>query len=234
MKNHKGIKCVVWDLDNTLWNGILLEGDDLKLKPGIVNVIEELDQRGILHSIASKGVHEDAIRKLKEFKLEKFFLYPEINWNAKSQSIAKIQNKLNIGMDTLMFIDDQPFERDEVKSKHPAVTCIDADEYLNLISNPQLNPKFITQDSAKRRLMYVEDQRRKTAENDFEIVRVPAMKTADDMGLRLVSNMVMLGALVKKSGVFPMKALENALHDLVKSKALKLDINAVRAGTDFV
>jgi 2-oxoglutarate ferredoxin oxidoreductase subunit gamma len=74
----------------------------------------------------------------------------------------------------------------------------------------------------------------KTAENDFEIVRVPAMKTADDMGLRLVSNMVMLGALVKKSGVFPMKALENALHDLVKSKALKLDINAVRAGTDFV
>ncbi|MHA2068530.1 MAG: 2-oxoacid:acceptor oxidoreductase family protein [Candidatus Thorarchaeota archaeon] len=74
----------------------------------------------------------------------------------------------------------------------------------------------------------------KAAENDFEIVSVPAMKTADEMGLRLVSNMVMLGALVKKSEVFPVKALENALKDLIKSKALKLDIDAVRAGTGFV
>ncbi len=73
----------------------------------------------------------------------------------------------------------------------------------------------------------------KEAEHDFEIVNVPAMKTADDMGLRLVSNMVMLGALVKKSGVFPAKALEDALHDLVKSNALKLDIDAVRAGAGF-
>ncbi|MHA2020189.1 MAG: 2-oxoacid:acceptor oxidoreductase family protein [Candidatus Thorarchaeota archaeon] len=74
----------------------------------------------------------------------------------------------------------------------------------------------------------------KAAESDFEIVNIPAMKTADDMGLRLISNMVMLGALVKKSGVFPIKALENTLKDLIKSKALQLDIDAVRAGTDFV
>jgi Pyruvate/2-oxoacid:ferredoxin oxidoreductase gamma subunit len=46
--------------------------------------------------------------------------------------------------------------------------------------------------------------------------------------------MVMLGALVQKSGVFPVKALENALKDLIKSKALKLDIDAIRAGTEFV
>jgi 2-oxoglutarate ferredoxin oxidoreductase subunit gamma len=74
----------------------------------------------------------------------------------------------------------------------------------------------------------------KEAEGVFEILSVPAMETADDMGLRLVSNMVMLGALVKKSGVFPVKALENALKDLVKSNTLKLDIDAIRVGTGFV
>jgi 2-oxoglutarate ferredoxin oxidoreductase subunit gamma len=74
----------------------------------------------------------------------------------------------------------------------------------------------------------------KEAMDNFEIISVPAMKTADDMGLRLVSNMVMLGALVKKSGVFPVKALEKALKDLVKSNALQLDIDAVRAGIGFV
>jgi 2-oxoglutarate ferredoxin oxidoreductase subunit gamma len=74
----------------------------------------------------------------------------------------------------------------------------------------------------------------KEAENDYEIVSIPAMKTADELGLRLVSNMIMLGALVKKSSIFPVKALENALRDLVKSSALPLDIDAVRAGTRFV
>jgi 2-oxoglutarate ferredoxin oxidoreductase subunit gamma len=72
------------------------------------------------------------------------------------------------------------------------------------------------------------------AASDFEIVSVPAMKTADDMGMRLVSNMVMLGALVKKSGIFPLKALESALKDLITSKALKLDVDAVRTGAGFV
>jgi FkbH-like protein len=168
MKNEKEIKCIVWDLDNTIWNGILLEGDCVRLKPGIVDVIEKLDKRGILHSIASKGNYEDAMHKLKEFQINKFFLYPEINWNAKSQSITNIQKNLNIGMDTLLFIDDQNFERDEVKSVHPKVACIDATEYLNLPSNPRLNPRFITQDSGRRRLMYFEDQQRKLRENDFE------------------------------------------------------------------
>jgi FkbH-like protein len=179
MKEQKKIKCIIWDLDNTIWDGILLEGDDLRLKPGIVEVIEKLDQRGILHSIASKGNHEDAMYTLKEFNLDEYFLYPEISWNAKSQSITSIQKNLNIGMDTLMFIDDQPFERDEVKSKHPEVTCIEAAEYLNLSSNPRLNPKFITQDYRKRRLMYFEDQQRKLDEDNFEGPRKEFLASLD-------------------------------------------------------
>jgi len=74
----------------------------------------------------------------------------------------------------------------------------------------------------------------KEAESDYEIVGIPAMKTADELGLRLVSNMVMLGALVKKSSIFPVKALEKALRDLVKSSTIQLDMDAVRAGTEFV
>jgi len=68
----------------------------------------------------------------------------------------------------------------------------------------------------------------------FEIVEVPAMKTADEIGLRLVSNMVMLGALVKKARLFPLDVLEKALPEFVPSKALEININAVRAGSKFV
>ena len=60
------------------------------------------------------------------------------------------------------------------------------------------------------------------------------MKTADELGLRLVSNMVMLGAFVKKSGLFPLETLEKAVADLISAKTLQIDIDAIRAGADLV
>ncbi|MHA1882214.1 MAG: 2-oxoacid:acceptor oxidoreductase family protein [Candidatus Thorarchaeota archaeon] len=71
-------------------------------------------------------------------------------------------------------------------------------------------------------------------ESEYEIIKVPAMKTADEMGLRLVSNMIMLGALVKKAGVFGLDALEKAIADMVPEKFLEADIKAITTGADFV
>lgn len=164
----KELKCVVWDLDNTIWDGILAESDDVKLKHGIKEIIFELDSRGILNSIASKNNHEDAIKKLEEFGIEEYFLYPEINWNPKSTSISRIQKNLNIGIDTIMFIDDQPFELDEVKAVHNEVEVFNGDNYIDILSFDRLNPRFITVDSQKRRQMYQEDIKRKVIEESFE------------------------------------------------------------------
>ena len=74
----------------------------------------------------------------------------------------------------------------------------------------------------------------KKVKDDYEIVEVQAMKTADELGLRLVSNMVMLGALVKKSGLFPIDTLEKAVTDLISAKSLQIDINAIRVGANLV
>ncbi|QOT00753.1 HAD-IIIC family phosphatase [Brevibacterium sp. JNUCC-42] len=164
---EKEIKCVIWDLDNTIWEGILLESSHVQLRPGIVEIIKELDSRGILHSIASKNDFELAYEKLKEFGIAEYFLYPQINWNAKSANISTIQKNVNIGIDTILFIDDQPFERDEVSSVHSQVTCMSETEYTNLINHPRLNPKFITEDSKRRRHMYLEDIIRNEEEQSF-------------------------------------------------------------------
>lgn len=74
----------------------------------------------------------------------------------------------------------------------------------------------------------------KKVKDEYEIVKVKAMKTADELGLRLVSNMVMLGALVKKSGLFPLETLEKAAKDLISEKNLEIDIEAIRAGAGLV
>ena len=82
-KKQRSVKCVAWDLDNTLWNGTLLEGGVTALRPGVMDVLRELDRRGILQSIASKNDHDLAMAKLTELGVADFFLYPQINWGAK-------------------------------------------------------------------------------------------------------------------------------------------------------
>ncbi len=67
-----------------------------------------------------------------------------------------------------------------------------------------------------------------------EIVKVPAMQIADDLGRRMISNMVMLGALTKKSNVIPMDVLERAVADMVPPNTFELNKNAIMAGANFV
>jgi 2-oxoglutarate ferredoxin oxidoreductase subunit gamma len=68
----------------------------------------------------------------------------------------------------------------------------------------------------------------------FEVIEIPAMRTADELGLRLVANMVMLGALVKKAGFFPIDVLKKTLAEFVPAKALEVNINAIYAGAKLV
>ncbi len=166
-KDKKLIKCVVWDLDNTLWQGVLLEDEKVSLRENIVNLIHTLDSRGILQSIASKNESAIAIAKLEEFGLKEYFLYPQINWNSKASSIKKIATSLNIGLDVIAFVDDQLFELEEVKFTLPEILCINADEIGNILDMPVMNPRFITEDSRIRRLMYLSDIERQNAEKEF-------------------------------------------------------------------
>lgn len=163
----KTIKCVVWDLDNTVWEGVLLEGDTLILRPEVTHIIKTLDERGILQAIASRNEHESAMAQLNRFGLDHYFIYPQINWNPKSQSLAEIAANINIGIDTLAFVDDQPFEREEVNFAHPDVLCFDAANLHALLTHSRLMPRFITSESKLRRQMYQSDIQRKGAEENF-------------------------------------------------------------------
>jgi FkbH-like protein len=126
-----------------------------------------LDGRGILHSIASKNDHETALAKLKELGLDEYFLYPQINWSSKAANIQTIVQSINIGADTVAFLDDDPFEREEVRQSLPEVMILDADAAVQLAERVEFIPPFITEDSAHRRQMYQADILRKTAEDSF-------------------------------------------------------------------
>lgn len=161
------IKCVVWDLDDTVWDGILLEDREVTVRPHVVRLLEALDERGILHSIASRNDHALAMAKLEEFGLGQYFLYPQIHWSSKAASIARIAKDLNIGLDAIAFVDDQPFEREEVAFTHPGVLCLDSAFLDDLLERPEFNPRFITEDSRLRRRMYQADIERNREEAGY-------------------------------------------------------------------
>jgi FkbH-like protein len=165
-EKSKKVKCVVWDLDNTLWDGILIEDGPgkLRLKPGMVEVIKELDRRGILHSIASKNNREEALQVLRDFHIDEYFLHPQISWDPKSEGIKAIARRLNIGTDTLLFVDDSEFELQQVKAIHPEVRVLKADQYQKLPEMKDCMAPATPEAATRRRMYQVEANRQEIAE----------------------------------------------------------------------
>jgi FkbH-like protein len=155
------VKCLVWDLDNTLWDGVLVENgpEGIRLKTEVLQTIRALDERGILHSIASKNDHAHAWEALGKFGLQEYFLYPAIHWGPKSESLNRIAEALNIHLNTFAFVDDSEIERSEVATRHPCVRTYDAARAGELSRLPEFEGA-ITAESKRRRLSYLTETRR--------------------------------------------------------------------------
>jgi FkbH-like protein len=157
------IKCVIWDLDNTIWEGICLEDDQVNLRPGIKDVLREVGERGIVQSIASKN-EESALDFVEKFGLKEYFVYPHVNWEPKEENIRSIAEILNIGLDSVAFIDDNPFERESVEAMIPGVRTYDAADYMKLIELPEMQLQYDTPEARARGRMYVNEAVRKELE----------------------------------------------------------------------
>ena len=120
------VKCVAWDLDGTLWDGVLVEDgvDGVKPKAEMLEVVRRLDSCGIVNSVVSKNDADIAIDALKRFGIEEYFVYPQIGWGAKSESVKRLAREINIGLDAIAFIDDTEHERTEVKVECPEVEVV--------------------------------------------------------------------------------------------------------------
>ena len=132
-------KCLVLDLDNTLWGGILGEDGPNNLKIGgdypgkafllFQQQILELQKRGIILAVCSKNNEVDVwefIDNSRDQVLKKEHIAAwRINWNDKAGNIAELAKELNIGLDSMVFLDDQPAERELIKSMLPEVTVPD-------------------------------------------------------------------------------------------------------------
>jgi len=161
------VKCVAWDLDNTLWNGILENMENQPtLRQGVLSLIHELDKRGIIQTIVSKNTYSNAWPILKKLNISDYFLHPAINWGQKSMNLLQIAEKLNININSFAIIDDSDFERAEVKSQLPQVRCYDENHMDKIISKSEFDVP-ITSASRRRLSTYKENIQREKAQATF-------------------------------------------------------------------
>jgi FkbH-like protein len=157
------IKCIVTDLDNTLWQGVVGEGEGPRPGahpfPAIRDALLTLRERGILLASCSKNNHDDVIAMWRERASEPEDLLPddfvlhEINWDPKPKNLARIFDKLGLAPDAVLFIDDNPVERAEALAAFPELRVLGDDLRqlrAQLLTDPYLQPNVITAEARER------------------------------------------------------------------------------------
>jgi FkbH-like protein len=172
-------KCLVLDLDNTLWGGVVGEEgfEGIELNPNgkgssfieFQRVILSLYQRGIILAINSKNNLDEALKVINEHPQmilrEKHFACIKINWNDKVSNMQEISKELNIGLDSIVFFDDDPVNREFMKQSLPKVLTMDVPNdpalYASVIFGmSDFNVLNITSEDKKRGEMYLQQRKR--------------------------------------------------------------------------
>jgi FkbH-like protein len=179
-------KALIVDLDNTLWGGIIGEDGMAGIKLGaeypgaafqaLQRVLLDLSRRGILLGVCSKNNLDDAMEAIEKHPgmllRSKDFAAMRINWGDKSQNLREIAQELNIGIDSLAFLDDNPFEREQIRAALPEITVIDISanpmEYAAAVRDcPVFERLSLSAEDAQRTAMYAEQRQRSDAEHKF-------------------------------------------------------------------
>lgn len=176
-------KCIVVDLDNTLWGGVVgeLGAKNIELGPqypglafqNFQRALLECYQRGLLLAVVSKNNEADVdevFAQNEHMVLKKeHFAATRINWELKTTNLLAIAKELNIGLDSLVFIDDDPVNRELVRETLPEVMVpefsLPPEAYVDvLFSLPIYNQFKLTSEDREKGAMYTQEKQRKVVE----------------------------------------------------------------------
>jgi FkbH-like protein len=234
-------KCLILDLDNTLWGGIIGDDGVENIQIGSLGIgkafyqfqlwIKQLKQRGIILVVCSKNDEDIAKFPFENhpemvLKLEDISVFVA-NWDNKADNIRSIQSVLNIGFDTMVFIDDNPFERNLVKRELPSVLVPDMPndpaEYLKYLQSQNLfeTASFSLEDQ-NRTDKYQEETKRTiskklfTNEDDYleSLLMVITIESFDTFTIPRVAQ------LSQRSNQFNLRTIrydESDLHQIIEN-----------------
>jgi FkbH-like protein len=230
-------KCIVLDLDNTLWGGIVGEDgfDGIQLSvahPGASFVafqqaLLDMYNRGVILAVNSRNNFDDAIKVIREHPnmilKEPHFAAMRINWNDKATNIVELAKELNIGLDSMVFFDDDPTNRATVRAMVPDVEVpelpVNPEEYAKFVLSLSYFPTMATTDEDKMRgSLYVTERLRLEAEKSF-----PSKdEFLKNLGLELrvfeddATSVARLAQMTEKTNQFNVNKIPITEEDMIK------------------
>jgi FkbH-like protein len=229
------MKCLVLDLDNTLWGGVIGDDGMENIQVGDLGIghaydhlqrwAKELQRRGIILAVCSKNNEDTAKKPFQEhpdmiLRLEDIAVFVA-NWDNKVDNLKRIQATLNIGFDSMVFLDDNPFERNLVREHLPAVTVPELPEdpamYVAYLCGLNL---FETASFSEEDLQRTQQYQAEAARTDFQksftsidgylgsLDMVSAVKPFDDFSLPRVAQ------LTQRSNQFNLRTIRYTVADI--------------------
>ncbi|MEA2070416.1 MAG: HAD-IIIC family phosphatase [Asgard group archaeon] len=219
----KSKKCIVLDLDNTLWGGIIGEDgmNGIKLNPSypgneyidFQKTILSFYNRGVILAVNSKNNEADALEVFQDHPYmqiqENHLASYRINWQDKVQNLIELANDINIGIDSMVFFDDNPVERARVKESIPEVLVVEMPESSTLYrktleSLNDFDLLSLTKEDLSRGELYYKRRKRKHLKQEVQDIDefiktleiVATIKQADSFSLPRVT------ALLNKTNQF--------------------------------
>jgi FkbH-like protein len=216
-------KALAVDLDNTLWGGIIGEDglNGIQLGPeypgaayvALQRAILDLYKRGMILAICSKNNPEDGLEALEKHPhmllRRHHFAAVRVNWNDKAQNLREIAEELNIGMDSLAFLDDSPQERECVRRELPEVFVIDLpaepmEFSLTLRQCPVFERLKLSEEDRERSRYYAEERQRKNLEKTAGSLEnfYESLQMAAEIGLVSSDSLPRVAQLTQKTNQF--------------------------------
>ena len=161
------IKCVIWDIDNTLLDGVYLESGTQPPAASrvLIPVLRELAGRGILHALASRNPPEAADYVAGLTGID--FAAAQCGWDAKPAAISRILAELGFTADAVAFVDDEALERAEVSYALPQLLVLSPEDAAEMASWPEFSPAVVTGEARRRAGMYAARRRREQEARAF-------------------------------------------------------------------
>ena len=147
----RNLKLVIWDLDDTFWDGTITEGG-IRFKEKNIKLLKDLTDRGIINSICSKNDEVPVINKLRENGLNELFVFNSIDWTPKGPRISEKIKEIGLRPQNILFIDDNIVNLNEAKFYNPDINIATPEIIDNLIL--QVSKVDITDPEHKRLKQY--------------------------------------------------------------------------------
>jgi FkbH-like protein len=228
-------KCLVLDLDNTLWGGIAGEDGINGIKLDITDTgrnfydfqkeILNLYNKGVILAINSKNNEEDALKIIEQHPhmvlRKEHFSVMKINWQDKVTNMLEIAGELNIGTDSIVFFDDSIVERELIRSMLPEVEVVDvpadtskyAQTIRNLIGFERLS---LTKEDLNRNVMYESNRKRSESQKKFNNVDdyLKSLQTKVIIEFSNEFNIPRIAQLTQKTNQFNMTTIRRTQDDI--------------------